>query len=229
MDGRPTSLNVIRSLSDGQIVQTNARFIGVIPKNGSTYTSGCVIPVSHFKPMVERLIKRGELNPANVRSTIERLRVIADTLIPFHVAQLPDDYANAIRRHGEYLSPLIAIQTGKGKCTDWAAVFTAMGRAAGLDVRIEGDPQFFKDRPEFGRLERFHVWPVVRVGGQRIPVHSERRIFGSMNEDADRDDATLVKRRIEKGVFRTHQEYVPGKLVEIPEELKVRRPDIFGE
>jgi hypothetical protein len=142
---------------------------------------------------------------------------------------IPEDYAKAVHRYGEYLSPLIAIKTGKGKCSDWAAVFTAMGRAAGLDVKIEGDTQFFKDYYNVRRLERFHVWPVVRVGGQRIPVHSERELLGPVDEDVRREQAIMIRTRIESGYFPTHQEYVPREPITIPEDLRVQKPDIFGE
>ena len=227
LDGKPKAMFDIRTGS----VSKDFRFtrtIGIMPRSSKFDFPGTLIPVSHLRPLVKELIERGRINTRDIDRAIGDLADFTSRLIPAHVALEPQ-YHDAILDYGSHFTPLIAIQKKMGKCHDWAAVFTAMARAAGLDARIEGDPKFFESFSRTRALSGHHVWPVViKPSGERVKVHVPRTYIEIPPEITSPTDDE-VDRRVRSGDHHLYKEYVPTRSVDVPDSLRVRRPDVFEE
>ena len=200
-----------------------SRDIAIKARGTTREFSATLLPISHFRPLVRRLIEQGRINPKNVDETIERLMEITVQLIPTHGTMS----RKTILEYGGHFTPLIAVKEKKGQCTDRAAVFTAMARAAGLDARIEGDPEFFKSRPK--RVGRHHVWPVVRKpSGEKVIVHPPS-IYEGLSEELTALTHEEIDGRVRSGTFSQYKEHTPTKPIEVPSGLRINRPDVFGE
>jgi len=225
LDGKPKAMFDIRTGG----ASTGFRFtrtIGIMPRSSKFDFPGTLIPVSHLRPLVQRLIERGRINTRDMDRTIGDLTDLTSRLIPASVG-LEARYHDAILDHGSHFTPLIAIQERMGKCHDWAAVFTAMARVVGLEARIEGDPKFFEAYSESKRLSGHHVWPVViKPSGERVRVHVPRTYVEIPAEVTSPADDT-VDRRVRSGDHRLYKEYVPTRSVGVPDSLRVNRPDVF--
>jgi hypothetical protein len=196
------------------------RAIGVLPKGHRDYLFGTMIPISHFKPMVEKWMERGVITKISEMDTIQEITELTNKLIPEHTQWPTREYADMVLAHGEHLSPMIAIKLGTGKCSDWAAVFTAIARNAGLDVRISGDPKFF-NWSGVEKQDQHHIWPVVITkDGKRIPVHPIRPVRGAPEERV-REEYEQADKRVRTGGYPLYTEHKPKIPVVIPPELKV--------
>lgn len=229
-DGPPKELHPFSRLTGEGATFKAQRMIYAKRKRRSVLGDpGFLIPVSHFKPFIQRMIERGEIDPSKVGETVEKLKVLTSRLLPNHRDFSTERYLEVLRTHGDHFSPLVTIRDKSGLCQDRAAVFVAMARAAGLEARIAGDPNFF-ERDRTGKGDAFHVWPVVRTGpGEMTPVH----MFGEVPYDVDpargEADRRFVERRVGSGNFPAYEEYIPTKPIVVPRNLRVNRPDVFGD
>jgi|GEM_PF-2988662 len=224
-DGPPGPTQKIRT---GKVAQPKyERSIAVRPKGSNWGHFGTLIPISHFKPLVEKLKADGRLTLEKPEQAIEQLADITTKLIPIHENIQSQEYLDQVWEHGEHLTPLIAVKLGVGECREWTAIFTAMARAAGLDVDIHGHPEFYKHRIK--GVSTQHVWPVVNLpSGEKVPVHKYRPITG-IHDSHSRAEFKALDERVHSEEVPRYMEYKPQRPVKIPSELKVRRPDVFGE
>lgn len=227
IDKRPT-LNQISWISRNRLDRAPPRFIGAHAGVSAEAQSGTLIPVSEFRPLVKRLIDRGDLDPRNVDAAVRKLSEIATKLVPEQPTGPSRELENAVLEHGEHFSPLIAVKQKSGRCFDWTAVFTAMARGAGLKTEIEGDPAFFRRLGYSHAIA--HVWPVVTTpDGRRIKVIGERNVQGMDRWAAGpMEEHVRMSQEILMGNHHKYEEHVPREQVIIPRELKVDRPDVFG-
>lgn len=217
----------IRAIHQTHIDKLPSRFIGADALRSET-RSGTLIPVSHFRPLVQKLIRDGEIDPKNFDATVTKLRDITDQLIPAHISSMDPTYTDGLLTHGEHFSPLVAVQCKKGRCYDWAAVFTALGRSAGLSVALEGSPNFYHEYPT---SERAHIWPVaISPDGRRVPVLTEGHVDGlDKNHAGAFLERVQTEQKIKIGQYPRYAEHKPARPVQIPKELHVSRPDVFGD
>jgi len=212
------------------------RLIAMKPGRLPFFSTATLIPVSHLRSLVGRMIAKGEIRPENAVGTIKALERKTNELIPEHIPpdRMEDSpYQMGCRIHGQHLSPLIALRAGRGVCQDWAAVYTALARAAGLQAGIAGDPNFNRGAGQEGA---YHVWPVVTASPKlRVHVDTPRRAMGLSEADS-----RVLYGRVKDGMRRElidprgktrlfHQEYVPEIPVEVPLSVRTSLLDILGE
>jgi hypothetical protein len=136
VDIKPKARNMTR-LGGGKASKLPSRFIG--SEVGNRALSGTIIPESEFRPLVQRLIKRGDI-PEDFDAAVKRITELTNQLIPEHLSQASPEFEREMMTHGEHMGPLVAVKQKAGRCFDWTAVFVAMARGAGLDERTEGRP-----------------------------------------------------------------------------------------
>jgi hypothetical protein len=183
--------------------------------------TGVVVPTEELRPLVKGLIKR-VTDPSEVHGTIEKLREYTNLLIPEHSLLPPKKSYRDMARHGSLYSPLIALRNRVGGYAEWAAVFIAMARNAGLEARVMGVP------PGLLGGGKYTVWPVVRhpLSEKWVPVDPSRRIrgFGERRTRREHRIVGLMMRKVDPSVDKRflYEEYEPKEPIEIPKGLRVR-------
>jgi transglutaminase-like putative cysteine protease len=117
-----------------------------------------------------------------VESDALEVRAIADQLMAQHTspqdrARAAYDYARTmleVRKEAENRGALYALETGGGDCTEYAALFAALGRAMGIPARLTAEFLFSEDESRFSQPN--HHSAEVFVDGRWLPVDANLAI-----------------------------------------------------
>jgi len=191
---------------------------------------GIIIPTSVFKPLMESLKERGQINPKNFQDTTNKLSAILQTLTP-HMLEPNDPDISKLISQGYHLTPITAAQNPDlgSCCSERAALMVAMARGLGYKAEIRGHPDF--NRLAGLPLPRgHHVWPVIMN-----PETGEGRhfhIMPALNPGTAAEEASIahwglrILQTMASDHIYTYREHTPKQKVEIP---RLHRPDVFGK
>jgi len=183
------------------VIRTTDEAVCRVYGKGRKHLNGTVIPVSLVKPFSDFLLNKGLIPRNNPAEAARAIGKITDTLISkqTYSSEVVPIVEELTQEYGHLLLPLTCTIKGDGSCREWTGLATAIGRAAGYEVRVKGHPNFFSGG---GPGTDYHVWPVVlertetgeliehRVGTDRSFFKNGKRLSRSPFVEQDMDKPT---------------------------------------